>query len=68
MAEKIMKIINSNSKQLSANGLEIFCKTARKTVAHQGRFVVAISSGSTPRAIHRLLAQEPLLIGKAALY
>lgn len=61
MAEKIKKIITSDSKQLSAKGLEIFCKTARKTVAHQGRFVVAISGGSTPRAMHRLLAQEPHL-------
>jgi 6-phosphogluconolactonase len=59
MPEKIKKIITSDSKQLAEKGAEIFCKTANQVIAVKNRFAVAISGGSTPRAMHRLLAQEP---------
>ncbi len=41
-------------------GAEGFVRCAREAVAARGRFVVALSGGSTPRALHRLLAAEPL--------
>ena len=61
MPEKIKKIITSDSKQLAEKGAKIFCKTAKEVIAVKNRFAVAISGGSTPRAMHRLLAQEPYL-------
>jgi len=61
MPEKIKKIITSDSKQLAVKGAKIFCNTAKKVIAAKNRFTVAISGGSTPRAMHRLLAQEPYL-------
>ncbi len=38
---------------------DIFCKRARDCINDQGRFAVALSGGSTPRPVHRLLCQEP---------
>ena len=61
MPEKIKKIIISDYKQLAEKGAEIFCKTAKKVISVKNRFTVAISGGSTPRAMHRLLAQEPYI-------
>ncbi len=46
---------------LARKGAEIFYRTAKETLAQQDRFTVAISGGSTPRAMHRLLSQEPYL-------
>ncbi|MCJ7594229.1 MAG: 6-phosphogluconolactonase, partial [Desulfobacterales bacterium] len=40
-------------------GARLFDETARKCVEEGGRFFVALSGGSTPRAMHRMLAQEP---------
>ena len=59
--DEIEKIITADSKQLAAKGAEIVCKTAKETVDQQGRFAVAVSGGSTPRAMHRLMSQEPYL-------
>ncbi|TES94634.1 MAG: 6-phosphogluconolactonase [Desulfobacteraceae bacterium] len=58
---RVEKIITADSKQLAAKGAQIFCKTAKETIALQGRFAVAVSGGSTPRAMHRLMSQEPYL-------
>ncbi len=61
MPGKIKIIITSDASQLAAKGAQIFCKTAKETVALQGRFAVAVSGGSTPRAMHRLMSQKPYL-------
>ena len=61
MPGKIKIIITSDASQLAAKGAQIFCKTAKETIALQGRFAVAVSGGSTPRAMHRLMSQEPYL-------
>ncbi|MGZ3452121.1 MAG: 6-phosphogluconolactonase [Polyangiales bacterium] len=37
----------------------LFCIVARHAIAARGRFVVALTGGSTPAPIHRLLAQAP---------
>lgn len=44
---------------MAKKGAEIFSQAAKKSVGTRGRFVVAISGGSTPREIHRLLGEEP---------
>jgi len=58
---RVEKIITADAEQLAAKGAEIVWKTAKEAVDRQGHFAVAISGGSTPRAMHRLLAQEPYL-------
>lgn len=40
-------------------GADIFRMAALDCVKKEGRFVVAISGGSTPRPMHRLLAEDP---------
>ncbi|MDX2497083.1 MAG: 6-phosphogluconolactonase [Desulfobacterales bacterium] len=54
-------IIIADADLLARKGAEIFSRTAKETIAQQDRFIVAISGGSTPRAMHRLLSQEPYL-------
>jgi 6-phosphogluconolactonase len=54
-------IIEPNTAQMAKKGAEIFFQAAKKSVETRGRFVVAISGGSTPRNMHRLLGEEPFL-------
>ena len=51
--------VADSAAQLAQKGAEVFCDAAQKAVAARGRFAVAISGGSTPRGMHRLLATEP---------
>ena len=46
---------------LARSGADLFLQTARRCAADGRRFTVAISGGSTPRDMHRLLAQPPCL-------
>ncbi len=52
-------IIKDSVADLALTGAELFGRAARKCVAEKGRFAVAISGGSTPRPMHRLLAEPP---------
>ncbi|MDI3340132.1 MAG: 6-phosphogluconolactonase [Sphaerobacter sp.] len=45
-----------------------FVEIAREEIARHGRFTVALSGGSTPRALYRLLAQEPEAIDWARVH
>ena len=54
-------IIEPDVAGLAQKGAEIFSRSARKSVGAEGRFMVALSGGSTPRDMHRLLAEEPFL-------
>jgi 6-phosphogluconolactonase len=54
-------IIESSAADLARKGAEIFSKTARESIGARGHFVVAISGGSTPRNMHRLLGKEPFV-------
>ncbi len=58
--KKVIQVLPDSDK-MSKRGAEIFCKTAIASVNHHGSFAVAISGGSTPRAMHRLLSKEPYL-------
>ncbi len=46
---------------MAKKGAKIFSQAAKKSVEKRGRFSVAISGGSTPRNMHRLLGEEPFL-------
>ncbi len=52
-------IIEPNALGLARRGAEIFSRVANKSFKNKGRFVVAISGGSTPRDLHRTLGKEP---------
>jgi 6-phosphogluconolactonase len=56
-------IVEVNPACLAMTAADIFATTARDFVAGEERFVVALSGGSTPRAMHRLLAEEPYRSG-----
>jgi len=54
-------IIEPNAADLARKGAEMFSKSAKDSVGLRGRFTVTISGGSTPRHMHRILAEEPYL-------
>ena len=61
MSDNITRIIVPGSNRLAEKGTEIFCEIAKKSILDRGRFVVAVSGGSTPRAMHGRLSKEPYL-------
>jgi len=48
---------------LARRGADMFARAAQQSIALKGNFAVALSGGSTPRGMHRLLAQEPFVSG-----
>ncbi len=54
-------IITTDLDALALKAAELFKTAARTHVDGRGRFAAALSGGSTPRAMHRLLARPPLL-------
>lgn len=44
---------------LAQSAADLWAQVARNAVNERGRFVVALSGGSTPRLLHQLLAQPP---------
>ena len=54
-------VIAVNAEELASMAAECFVSTAAESVARRGRFAVAISGGSTPREMHRMLAAPPAL-------
>ncbi len=60
MTYKTRIIIKDDLTDLSTAGTHIFAMTARDTVAEKGRFVAAISGGSTPRSMHRMLTETSI--------
>lgn len=53
-------IILCDMAELASEGARQFVQLAREAIAERGRFSVALSGGSTPRATHELLARPPL--------
>ena len=45
---------------LAQDGAELFLRIAKETVRSRNMFAAAISGGSSPRGMHRLLGREPL--------
>ncbi len=56
-------IIKSDPAALALAAADIFVSAAGECTARHGRFTVAVSGGSTPRQMHRVLAQEPFSSG-----
>ena len=54
-------IIKENSVELAKAGADIFTGLAKDCVSNDGCFTVAVSGGSTPRTMHRLLTEKPYL-------
>jgi 6-phosphogluconolactonase len=52
-------IVAADPADLAHRASELFKAAAKSHVDRWGRFVVALSGGSTPRAMHRLLASPP---------
>ncbi len=52
-------IIKENPMHLAQTGAELFTSVAQASVKERGCFSVAVSGGTTPRLMHRLLAEEP---------
>ena len=48
----------ANQSALATRAAELFAETARQATAARSRFMVALSGGSTPRALYELLAGE----------
>lgn len=49
-------IICADAEELSQKAAERFIRLAQDAIARSGRFIVALSGGSTPRALYSLLA------------
>ena len=52
-------IIRDTPSQAAIAAADLFAGTARKSVSDKGFFTVAVSGGSTPRPMHRMLAKKP---------
>jgi len=52
-------LVFPDAAALSQAAAQRFVAIARKAVAARGRFTVALSGGSTPQALYRLLSQPP---------
>ena len=54
-------IILDDPEELAKKAVDIFIQSARKSKDSKEIFNVAVSGGSTPRRMHRLLAEEPYI-------
>lgn len=52
-------LIKQDISRLAAAGAALFTESARESVLKRGRFAAAVSGGSSPRPMYRLLAEEP---------
>ncbi|MGD9076061.1 MAG: 6-phosphogluconolactonase [Desulfobacteraceae bacterium] len=52
-------IVANSHSELAETAANIFRSTAKDCVMQKNLFTVAISGGSTPRSMHKLLAEEP---------
>ncbi len=60
MNNKRLEIVD-NKEALAHRSAEIFRNTAIASISKHGRFSVALSGGSTPRGMNRLLATKPYI-------
>lgn len=54
-----MITVFNDTAELSRTAAELFVQTAREAVQQHGRFTVALTGGSSPVQLYRLLAQPP---------
>lgn len=58
VAKRSKIIIKETSERLAIAAADMFADRARTCISERGSFAVAISGGSTPRAMNKLLASE----------
>lgn len=58
LSEREIRVV-TDAAALASHTAEAFSRLARESIAAQGRFVVALAGGSTPKAAYGLLANEP---------
>jgi len=51
--------IKADASLLTKKGAALLSHVAKESIEKRGRFIVALSGGSTPRDMHRTLAKEP---------
>ncbi len=56
-------LIKNNSSELAFAGASLIVSAANESLGEKGKFAMAVSGGSTPRPMHRLLVKEPYLSG-----
>ncbi len=61
MKENIQIIKVADAAALAQTAAEYFARAAAENIAQAGRFTVALSGGSTPKAMFALLAAEPFV-------
>ncbi|MBW2622822.1 MAG: 6-phosphogluconolactonase [Deltaproteobacteria bacterium] len=61
MPERREIVIKEDANSLADAGADLIVSAALESVQRSGRFTLAISGGSTPRAMHRALGREPRL-------
>ena len=59
MPTQFQVIIKENPARLSDAGATLFAESAGHAMERKGFFTAALSGGSTPRGMHRRLAEEP---------
>lgn len=59
MIPKAHITVKDTPTDLAGTAVDIFRMSANECIAKNGRFLVAISGGTTPRLFHRMLVQEP---------
>lgn len=52
-------LVISDAHALYEAAAELWIKTAKESIARRGKFSIALSGGSTPRALYQLLATDP---------
>ncbi|MCL7453395.1 MAG: 6-phosphogluconolactonase [Anaerolineae bacterium] len=52
-------IVVPDAEALARSGAQRFVRSAQQAIGSRGRFTAALSGGSTPRALYRLLSEEP---------
>ncbi len=63
MSHQFQVLIEPDKTELSRVAATSFADSGRAAVSQRGIFTVALSGGSTPRGLHRLLAEEPFVTG-----
>lgn len=58
---KPLVIVAENVAEAAAEAAGIIVRVARESVTRRGRFTMAISGGSTPKRMHRLLLSPPCM-------
>lgn len=61
MPERKEIIIKDDAYSLAGTGADLVVSAALESVQQTGRFTLAVSGGSTPRAMHRSLGRKPCL-------